>query len=246
MSRPGAGALLALIRAGTAVTRADLARLTGMSRASISHRIDGLIECGLVREATELPSTGGRPPASLVFSSDRGVVLGADLGATHARLAVMDLAGNVLAELAEDLDIAKGPETVLGIVEAQFCELLSRLGREPHEVHGIGVGLPGPVEFASGRPVNPPIMPGWDGVDVPAMLGRFGAPVLVDNDVNIMALGEHSQNWPDCQDFLFVKVGTGIGCGIITSGHMHRGAQGAAGDIGHVRVTGADVVCQCG
>jgi glucokinase-like ROK family protein len=248
MARPGAGALLALIRAGTAVTRADLARLTGMSRASISHRIDGLIECGLVREATELPSTGGRPPASLVFSSDRGVVLGADLGATHARLAVMDLAGNVLAELAEDLDIAEGPETVLGIVEAQFCELLSRLGREPHEVHGIGVGVPGPVEFATGRPVNPPIMPGWDGYSIPDRLSRrFDVPILVDNDVNIMAVGEHWTNWRSERDFLFVKVGTGIGCGIIAEGTIYRGAQGAAGDIGHIRVAGeSEVVCECG
>jgi predicted NBD/HSP70 family sugar kinase len=248
LARPGAGTLLALIRAGTAITRADLARLTGMSRASISQRVDGLIECGLVREATELPSTGGRPPASLVFSSERGVVLGADLGATHARLAVMDLAGNALAELAEELDIGEGPETVLGTVEAQLCELLRRAGRAPHDVHGIGVGVPGPVEFATGRPVNPPIMPGWDGYSIPDRLSRrFDVPILVDNDVNIMAVGEHWTNWRSERDFLFVKVGTGIGCGIVAEGTIYRGAQGAAGDIGHIRVAGdSDVICECG
>jgi predicted NBD/HSP70 family sugar kinase len=246
--RPGAGALFELIRAGAAVTRADLGRLTGMSRASISQRIDGLIECGLVREATDLPSTGGRPPASLVFSSDRALVLAADLGATHARLAVTDLAGNALAELAEDLDIGDGPDVVLGIVEAQFFELLRQAGRDPGDVHGIGVGVPGPVEFATGRPVNPPIMPGWDGYSIPDRLSRhFDVPILVDNDVNIMAVGEHWTNWRSERDYLFVKVGTGIGCGIIAEGTIYRGAQGAAGDIGHIRVAGeSDVVCECG
>jgi predicted NBD/HSP70 family sugar kinase len=230
------------------VTRADLGRLTGMSRASITQRVDALIECGLVREVADQPSTGGRPPASLVFASDRGVVLAADLGATHARLAVTNLAGEALAELAEDLDIAAGPEAVLATVEAQFSELLRQAGRRPDEVHGIGVGVPGPVEFATGRPVNPPIMPGWDGYSIPDRLSqRFDVPILVDNDVNIMAVGEHYTNWRSELDLLFVKVGTGIGCGIIAEGSIYRGAQGAAGDIGHVRVvTDAEVVCECG
>ena len=248
VSRPGAGELFALIRAGGGVTRADLGRLTGLSRASISQRVDGLIESGLVRETTDLPSTGGRPPASLVFSSDRAVVLAADLGATHARLAVTDLAGNALAELAEDLEIAQGPEVVLGTVEEQFSELLRQAGRDAHEVAGIGVGVPGPVEFATGRPVSPPIMPGWDGYSIPERLSRrFDVPVLVDNDVNIMAVGEHWTNWRSERDFLFVKVGTGIGCGIVAEGRIYRGAQGAAGDIGHIRVAGEnDVICECG
>jgi predicted NBD/HSP70 family sugar kinase len=247
-ARRGAGALLELIRSGTGLTRADLARMTGMSRASISQRVDGLIHCGLVREATDLPSTGGRPPASLVFSPERGVVLAADLGATHARLAVTDLAGHRVAELAEDLDISRGPEEVLGTVEKQFLELLRRAGREPHEVHGIGVGVPGPVEFATGRPVNPPIMPGWDGYSIPGRLARhFEVPILVDNDVNIMAVGEHWTNWRSERDFLFVKVGTGIGCGIVAEGAIYRGAQGAAGDIGHIGVAAdTEVVCECG
>src|SRR4051794_29331165 len=109
-SRPGAGALLELIRGGPGLTRADLARLTGLGRAAVSQRIDRLVEAGLVRETGDLPSTGGRPPSSLVFNGASGVVLAADLGATHARLALTDLAGKVLAELAEDLDIARGPE----------------------------------------------------------------------------------------------------------------------------------------
>ena len=115
-------------------------------------------------------------------------------------------------------------------------------------MRGIGVGVPGPVEFDSGRPVNPPIMPGWDDFPIPEWFdGRYGAPVLVDNDVNIMARGEHRLHWRETEHLLLIKVGTGIGCGIVADGHIHRGARGAAGDIGHIRVPGSeDVVCRCG
>ena len=114
---------------------------------------------------------------------------------------------------------------------------------------GIGVGIPGPVAFASGQPVNPPIMPGWDGFSIPDWFAEryAGAPVLVDNDVNIMALGEHWAHWRDVEHLLYVKVGTGIGCGIVADRRIHRGAEGAAGDIGHIVVTDhEDVVCRCG
>ena len=115
-------------------------------------------------------------------------------------------------------------------------------------MRGVGVGVPGPVEFAEGRPVNPPIMPGWDGFPFAARLrAECGAPALVDNDVNIMALGEHWSGWRHAEHLLYVKVGTGIGCGIVAGGHIQRGAQGAAGDMGHIRVAGHDeVVCSCG
>jgi predicted NBD/HSP70 family sugar kinase len=246
--RSGAGAVLELIRRGGGLTRADLGRLTGMSRPAVSQRVDALIEEALVQETSNLPSTGGRPPASLVFNREWGVILTADLGATHARLAVTDLGGSVLAEMPEDLDIAEGPEAVLGVVARLFDELLERVGRDPADVKGIGVGVPGPVEFATGRPVNPPIMPGWDGFSIPGFLScRFDVPILVDNDVNIMALGEHWARWGQERHFLFVKVGTGVGCGVVTDGAVYRGAQGAAGDIGHIRVSGHDdVLCECG
>jgi predicted NBD/HSP70 family sugar kinase len=247
LALPTPGALFHIIRREDGVTRADLGRLTGLSRASVSQRVDRLIDSGLVREASDQPSGGGRPPSSLVFAGDVGVVLAADLGATHARLAVVDLAGNLLAELAEDLDIADGPQ-ILDVVEKQFSELLDRAGRRPDEVHGIGVGVPGPVEFETGRPVNPPLMPGWDGYSIPDRLSRgFDVPILVDNDVNIMAVGEYFTNWATKRDLLFVKVGTGVGCGIITEGQIYRGAQGAAGDIGHIRVAAeTETVCKCG
>jgi predicted NBD/HSP70 family sugar kinase len=176
------------------------------------------------------------------------VVIAADLGATHSRIAITDLAGVVLREQTGEVPIAEGPDRVLEWLEATVDTLLKQHGCTLSAVRAVGVGLPGPVEFATGRPVLPPIMPGWDGYNVAERLrGRYGTPVLVDNDVNIMAAGEHWSQWRTSPYLLFVKVATGIGCGIITDGRIHRGAQGAAGDIGHVRVAGHDdVVCHCG
>src|SRR5215208_7242417 len=162
-SPTSAGALLRLIREEVAVTRADLARVTGLARSTVAQRVDALLANGLVVEAGGTASTGGRPPTVLAFNHDAGVVLVADLGATHARMAVSDLAGTPLAEAAEDLDIALGPTEVLSRVAARFDSLLEETGHATADLRGIGIGVPGPVEFATGRPVNPPIMPGWDG-----------------------------------------------------------------------------------
>ena len=243
-----AGALLQLIREEVAVTRADLARVTGLARSTVAQRVDTLLANGLVHDTGATVSTGGRPPSVLVFNREAGVVLVADLGATHSRVAVSDLAGIPLAERAADLDIALGPEPVLAWLDERFAELLEEVGRGTDAVRGIGVGVPGPVEFESGRPVNPPIMPGWDDFPVPEWFsGRYAAPVLVDNDVNIMARGEHRTHWRETEHLLLIKVGTGIGCGIVADGHIHRGARGAAGDIGHIRATTSeDVICRCG
>ena len=247
-SLTGPGAVLRLLRHGEALTRADVARQTGLARSTVAQRVDALIAHGLVSEVTGAASTGGRPPTVLALNRDAGVVLAADLGATHSRLAVTDLGGEPLAEVALDMDIADGPEDVLGRVHERFLGLIEEAGRGSVPVRGIGIGLPGPVSFSTGQAVNPPIMPGWDGFSVPAWFGeRFDAPVLVDNDVNIMALGEHWTHWRGTENLLFVKVGTGIGCGIVAGQAIHRGAQGAAGDIGHIRVSGHDdVVCRCG
>jgi predicted NBD/HSP70 family sugar kinase len=245
-----AGVLFQLVRSSEAASRAELARTTGLARSTVSQRVDALLGLGLLVEQGGGPSTGGRPPTKLAFDAASGVVLCADLGATHCRLAVSDLDCTVLAELPAERAIAAGPDAVLAWVRDRFAELLDEAGRAPADVRGIGVGLPGPVEFAAGRAVSPPIMPGWDGVSVP---GHFadaypGVPVLVDNDVNVMALGEYWSGWRhDVDDLLFVKVATGIGCGIVTGGAIHRGADGAAGDIGHIQVPDAgDALCRCG
>jgi predicted NBD/HSP70 family sugar kinase len=154
----------------------------------------------------------------------------------------------VLAEHWEECDIDLGPEQVLTRVIKEGRRLISEIGRRPDELAGVGVGLPGPVEQATGRPISPPIMPGWDGFDVPGFLdAEFGRVAIVDNDVNIMALGEHFSVYPGVQNLVFVKVATGIGSGIIIDGELRRGSQGAAGDLGHLNVPHDEqVVCRCG
>jgi predicted NBD/HSP70 family sugar kinase len=244
----GAGAILQLVRSGQASTRADLAALTGLARSTVAQRVDALLAHRLLVPSGDSPSTGGRPPTLLAFNRAAGVILAGDLGATHSRVAVTDLGGQVLAQTRRDIAIAEGPDTVLTWLESAFDGLVAEVGRDPDAIRGVGVGLPGPVEFATGQPVNPPIMPGWDRYPVGDRLARrYGVPALVDNDVNIMAVGEHWSTWRDVDFLLFVKMGTGIGSGIVAGGHVHRGADGAAGDIGHIHVPDHDdIVCRCG
>ncbi len=243
-----AGDLFQLLRDGQARTRAELAVTTGLARSTVASRIDALIHSGLVGPAGEASSSGGRPPSRFAFNPAARVVLAVDVGATHVIVAVTDLSGSILAERRLAQEVADGPEVVLGRVVSAGRELLAEAGREFGDLAGMGIGLPGPVEHDTGRPVKPPIMPGWDGFDVVTYVQRsLPVPVLVDNDVNIMALGERTAYWPDHENFLFIKVATGIGAGIISSGELQRGANGTAGDLGHVRVPrGDDVLCRCG
>ena len=237
-----------LLRDGQPRTRAQLADASGLARSTIAARIDLLMRLGLVAPYGDGVSTGGRPPSLLALNPSARVVAGADVGATHARIALADLAGTILVERREDLDVATGPEHVLGWVEQQIAEMLGEQNRTVAELAAIGIGLPGPVEHSTGRAINPPIMPGWDRYDVPAHVQRaFDVPVLIDNDVNIMALGERHAHLADVDDLVFIKVATGIGAGIVSGGVLQRGAQGTAGDLGHVAVArGAEVVCRCG
>jgi len=230
------------------MTRSDLVEVTGLARSTVSQRVDHLITEGFVVEAGEARSTGGRPPITLEFNHDVGVVLAADIGATHSRFAVCNMNAEPLAETTTDLLVADGPETVLSKAEDVFGTLLEQTGWAPADVQAIGVGVPGPVDFAAGRAEHPPIMFGWHDYPIrDRIAARFDTTVLVDNDVNIMALGEHWTLDPSVDDLLFVKVGTGIGSGMILNGRLHRGARGAAGDIGHVRVDdGSSVHCNCG
>ncbi len=243
-----AGALLQLLRDGTPRTRSELAVATGLGRSTVAQRIDTLVKSKLIGAAGEANSTGGRPPARFAFNPRARLVLGADVGATHVRLAVSDLAATVLADDVVDLDVAVGPEKVLTWVLDRSRVLVRRAGRRLGDVVGVGIGLPGPVEFATGRPTSPPIMPGWDGFDVPGFVRQsLRADIVVDNDVNVMALGERFLAFPEVDHLMFVKVATGIGCGIILDGALCRGARGAAGDLGHVQVPGdVSAVCRCG
>ncbi|WP_257895340.1 ROK family transcriptional regulator [Streptomyces anulatus] len=240
--------MLALISSGVAVTRAEIARRTGLARSTVSLRVDALIAHGFVDEGAEAPSTGGRPPRRLSLRTRGYAVAGIDVGASHCRVALLDVGGALLVAREDPLTIADGPEAVLGHVERTLRTLLETAGgAASRTLRAIGVGVPGPVEFSTGRPVDPPIMPGWHHYAIPEFFEeRFGVRALVDNDVNVMALAEQRRAWPDALHLLYLKVGTGIGCGIVADGRVHRGARGAAGDIGHIRVGERDDPCRCG
>ncbi|WP_081190367.1 ROK family protein [Saccharomonospora piscinae] len=245
--------VLDLVRSQTARTRPEIGRLSGLGRTVVTQRVNELTECGLLEEGSLGPSSGGRAPRELRFRARAGVILAAELGATSIGVGVTDLAGTVLAEHSEATDIARGPDAVLERVEEIADDLLDRVRAEAGDaelaVWGAGVGLPGPVEFATGRPSAPPIMPGWDGYPVRDRLAhRYDTPVWVDNEVNTMALGElRAGSARGQRDLLYVKIGTGIGAGLVSGGTLHRGSQGCAGDIGHAAVADdTDVVCRCG
>lgn len=259
-SQASAGDLLELVRSGRAVTRGALQQATGLSRATVGHRLDRLFRAGWLREGAGGPvdsPQGGRPSITLEFDDAHAVVLAADLETRHARAAVLSLTGEILAEHGGTLPIADGPDAVLGELGGWFAELLEKAGRldRAFEVCGIGLAVPGPVDSESGRVVQPPIMPGWDGYDIRGRLARAftertgapAVPVLVDNDANLMAYGEQRSAYPDCSAFVLVKVSTGIGAGVVVDGSIYRGIDGGAGDIGHIRIpAGADALCRCG
>ncbi|CAN5556465.1 ROK family transcriptional regulator [soil metagenome] len=237
------------IRLGLSRSRTELMARTGLGRAVVAQRVADLLDRGLVLEAGQGLSSGGRPPRQLAFHASAGHVLVADLGATSIDVAVTSLDGTILAHRDEPADIAAGPEACLSRVDELWAELLRSTRGLPGGLWGIGVGVPGPVEFRTGRPISPPIMPGWDGYPVRERFSaRYDAPVWVDNDVNLLAMGEWRRGVAVGHDnVVVVKIGTGIGAGIISDGRLHRGAQGSAGDVGHIQISDDPaVVCRCG
>jgi predicted NBD/HSP70 family sugar kinase len=263
-SQASAGHLLKLIRSGRATTRGELQQATGLSRSTVGQRLDKLFGAGWLRETSGVPGVGptggsvtGRPSSHLAFDSSHAVVLAADLETRHAQAAVLDLAGRVLAERTAPLLVSDGPEKVLDTLARWFPALLREAGTDASRVCGIGLSVPGPVDWTTGRVVQPPIMPGWDDCPVPERMqeayarhvapGAPPVPVLVDNDANLMAYAEQRHCYPDCSAFLLVKVATGIGAGVVVDGEPYRGIDGGAGDIGHIRLHDeSDALCMCG
>ncbi len=246
------GEILSLFRdVADGLTKADVVRRTGLSRTTVNQRLDGLLAAGLLIPGPGEARTRGRPAGQFVVNRDRGVLLVADIGATRLRAAVCDLGGRVRLERETRADVTAGPETILTIVEKLFTEILHDAKLSPDAVLGIGLDVPGPVDFATGRVVSPPIMTGWHRYDIPGWFSsQYDCPILVDKDVNAMAYGEQRLRYPDVPHLLMVKIGTGVGTGLIAGGHVHRGADGAAGDVGHIQVTvdGVDdpPICRCG
>lgn len=234
-------ALLKKLRDGVPRTRSELASYTGFARSTIASRLSDLMDARLVVPAGEAASSGGRPASQVVFNPLARILIAIDLGATHGIVAIADLAGGILAHASSGLDITAGPQVVLDGAVRMAQDLLRAVGRDIADLAGIGIGVPGPVEHATGIPTRPPIMPGWDRFDVPAYVQKtFPVPVFVDNDVNILALGERATIWQNYSELLFVKVATGIGAGIISGGRLQRGALGSAGDLGHVFIPSPD------
>jgi glucokinase-like ROK family protein len=241
--------LLDLIRTRRTTTRPELKRYSGLGRTIVRLRMSELIEYGLVIEGKVGPSTGGRAPRLLRYHANAGYILVAELGASRISVGLVDLAGQTVASADESSDIAGGPEQTMPLVEHMLAKLMKERPASDPPLWGIGVGLPGPVEFSSGTPIAPPIMPGWDGFPIRQRLAeRYEVPIWVDNEVNLMAVGElHAGVGRGVQNFVYVKNGTGIGAGLISGGRLHRGAQGCAGDIGHtVGFEASTVPCRCG
>jgi predicted NBD/HSP70 family sugar kinase len=244
--RGAQGGLLRLVAGGQAASRAELARLSGLAASSVSLRVEELIESGLLVEEGAGTSRGGRRPRRLKVSPTAGLLAVADLGAHHARLGLLDLSGTPLVVEERHFDIATGPEVTLEWMAASIDELLATHGPPGVPLRGVATGIPGPVDPGSGRVVSPSRMPGWNNFPVADHLrSHYDLPVLVENDANLLAVGE-ARAWPGSETLMVLKVGSGIGCGVIVGGALHRG-RGAAGDISHVRVTAdSSVTCSCG
>lgn len=243
-----AGQVYGLIREHRDVTRTEIGRLTGLSRTAVTARVSALAERDLVVEREQAPSTGGRPASFLTFNADAGVVLSAAIGRSRTRLAVCNLAGDILAGTDIDQEIGLGPDDLMPDVAKGFDVLLDESGHRNAHVYGVGVSLPGTVDPLLGATVDSPIMSGWDGAPLrPYFTELTDAPVIIDNDANVIALAERRGAWHAYDDLLVVKASTGLGAGIIAGGTLHRGAVQAAGEIGHNKTpAAAGVPCRCG
>ena len=229
-------------------SRHGLAAPMGFSSSKGKALIAGLIDQGLLEEAGQQASQGGRPAETLRLHHGLGLLLGVDIGVTSLSVAVLRPGLTLLQQHSEDIDVRRqGPGVVLARAAALMRELLARSGGRADQVLGIGVGVPGPVNFEAGQLVSPPLMPDWDQFSIRDFLrDEYRAPVFVDNDVNLMALGELWRLQRGLPNFIVIKVGTGIGCGIVCHGSVYRGASGSAGDVGHICVDTEGTRCHCG
>ena len=247
-SANSAGTLLQLFRSRRVSTRSEVQSLTGLARSTVTYKVESLLDAGYLVADGSILDGRGRPSTRLRINDHNRTVLAADLGATHGRLAVATAAGDVLAETVIESSIAKGPTVVLSAVYQTFAGLLTTSGRTRASLSGIGLGVPGPVDWTTGRIARSISMPGWDEYPVrEEMADHYGLPTVVDNDANLMGLGEQRRVYPDAHLLLFVKIGTGIGASVILDGALLRGSDSAEGDIGHAKIIGVEETCRsCG
>ena len=232
-------------------SRADLARQTGLSRSTISTIVTDLLGSGLVDERDGPPAEAahaGRPPVMVALNGSAGLAVGVDFGHRHLRVAVSDLSQSVLAETWQEMDVDHDAQDGLDAAAEFVDQVIEEAGVHRDRVIGAGMGLPAPIDRISGRVNDDSILPGWVGVDAAAEASsRLGIPVEVDNDANLGALAESV--WGAAKgksEVAYIKVATGIGAGLISGGHLNRGVNGIAGEIGHTLVAENGPVCRCG
>ncbi|MEV3933797.1 MULTISPECIES: ROK family transcriptional regulator [unclassified Streptomyces] len=234
------------VRMAGSLTQAEIARSTGLSAATVSNIVRELKDGGTV-EVTPT-SAGGRRARSVSLSGDAGIVVGVDFGHTHLRVAIGNLAHQVLAEESEPLDVDASSAQGFGRAEQLVNRLIKTTGISPEKVIGVGLGVPGPIDVESGTLGSTSILPGWTGINPSQELaGRLGVPVYVDNDANLGALGELV--WGSgrgVRDLAYIKVASGVGAGLVIDGHIYRGPGGTAGEIGHITLDESGPVCRCG
>jgi predicted NBD/HSP70 family sugar kinase len=242
-----AGDIYALVRQRRDITRAEIGQLTGLSRTAVSARVAALAAQGLVIERELAPSTGGRPASFVTFNADGGVVLSAAIGRSRTRLAVCNLAGDILAATDIDQEPGLGPDDLMPDIVKRLDALVAS-GHRDAKIYGVGVSLPGTVDRARGCSLDSPIMSGWDGVPLPPYFAELtDAPVILDNDANVITLAERRGDRQAFDDLLVIKASTGLGAGIIAGGSLQRGAVQAAGEFGHNKTPAAvGVPCRCG
>ncbi len=241
--------LLDLIRKNGEFSKADLIVYSEFSRTKVTSCIDSLLNKKIIISKNGTDYTGGRRSKKFSLNGELGLVAGVDIGATSIDLGIADFSGKFLARYSESALVQDGPIKILGRACSMLEKMLQENALSPEKLNGIGIGVPGPVDFSVGTLVSPPIMPGWDCYPIIQMVQQWfpSANVVVDNDVNVMALGEINQGAGQGVDNLvFVKIGTGIGAGIICEGNLYRGSSGCAGDIGHVSVNKSGPLCHCG
>jgi predicted NBD/HSP70 family sugar kinase len=233
------------------VSRAEIARRTGLSRTTVSSLVSELQSDGLVVEREEPGAAhgeqGGRPPILLAFDASAGAALGIDFGHDHVRVAVADLSSNILAERAAPLDVDHESHEGLDIAIVLIGEVLDEAGVDRSRVIGAGLGLPGPIND-DGVIGSSAILPAWVGVAAgEEMRRRLDVPVSVDNDANLGALAEYKHGaGRGATHMIFLEVSSGIGAGLILDGRLYRGGGGMAGELGHMLVHNEGAVCRCG
>lgn len=230
--------LLEAVRRTGPISRADLAKATRLSPPTVSALVEDLVqEVDLLHEVGIGTSKGGRPPIMLQFNAEFGYLVGVDVGSRTLRVALTDLQGKVLARHQEPTDSSSGSAT-LDQIYAAVDEVFRRTKRDRSKLYAVGIGAPGMTDVQTGRVINAVNLPGW--VDIPLRElaeARLKAPVRVDNDANMAALGER---WLGCahgvSDFVFIALGAGVGAGVVVGGRMHRGHHWYAGEISHMNL----------